>query len=289
MTTLQYGDAAARDVSSRIATPVATTTVLQAVPANRRSDGQTVLVLADNTHWRFDANSTALASAGVLVPTAGTGRWIALSSGSTRSRSVRGVCYANMSISAFVGVAGGTAQDGITYVAGDRVLLANQTTAAENGIYMVGTVATGTAPLTRTTDWAAAAAIANGSVIEVSEGTLFAGSTWKAMCTGACVIATDDPLFYPRTCRGILTLASGTKTLGATEGLFLFSLTRSTIDAGFNTAGGTVTSTVGWRCASAGRTAGKSGTAALTIIAIVAAGTIDAANNSTMDWKVTNF
>lgn len=202
---------------------------------------------------------------------------------------VRGVCFANMSISAFVGVAGGTAQDGVTYVAGDRVLLANQTTAAQCGIYSVGTVAAGTAPLTRVDDMFTGAAYLNGFVVQISEGTLFAGSEWKAMCTGAKVVGTDDPLFYPKQCRGILTLSSGTYSLGATEGLFLFSATRSTISAGYNTAGGTVTSTIGWRCASAGRTAGKSGTGAATIIATVAAGTINTADNSTMDWVCNNW
>lgn len=206
------------------------------------------------------------------------------------SRLVRGVVFANVvSLASFVGVAGGTPQDGVTYVAGDRVLLANQTTAAQNGVYVVGTVATGTAPLTRVADMPTGMAIRNGMVVEVSEGTIFAGSSWKAMCTGAAVVGTDDPVFYPRVCKGILTLASGTKTLGATEGLFLFSVTRSAVSGGFNTAGGTVTSTTGWRCASAGRTAGKSGVGALTIIAILAAGTINAADNSTFDWLVTNW
>lgn len=202
---------------------------------------------------------------------------------------VRGVCFANQSLSAFVGVAGGTPQDGLTYLAGQRVLLANQTTAADNGIYAVGTVAAGTAPLTRVADMPAAATYNPGQVVEVSEGTLFAGSTWKAMCVAGKVVGTDDPLFYPRVCKGILTLASGTKSLGATEGLFLWSATTSVVTGGFNTAGGTVSSTTGWRCASAGRTPGKSGTAAATIIAILAAGTINAADNSTFDWQVCNF
>jgi len=199
---------------------------------------------------------------------------------------VRGVVFANVAdLTAFTDAG----NDGLTYVAGERVLLTNQTTAAQNGIYVVGTVATGTAPLTRAADMAAAASIANGRVVHVSEGTLFAGSSWKAMCTGAKVVATDDPLFYPQNCRGTLTLASGTKTLGATEGLFLFSTTRSSVQGTWNTAGGTVTSTVGLRAAVASRTAGKSGTAAIIFIAIVAAGTIDAANNSTIDWLVQNW
>ena len=196
----------------------------------------------------------------------------------------RYVAYANVAdLSAFV-----VAQDGVTGVAGDIVLLANQTTVAECGLYLVGTVA-GTAPLTRIAGLPAAAAYINGTVVEVSEGTLFAGSTWKSMATGAKVVGTHDPLFYPRNCRGTLTLSSGTKTLGSAEGLYLFSTTRSSVNLTLNTAGGTVTLTVGLRAAAADRTEGKSGTGALIAIAIVAAGTINVADESTVDWLVSNW
>ncbi len=198
----------------------------------------------------------------------------------------RGVADSNVAdLAAFV-VAG---FDGVTYVAGDVVLLANQTTAAECGLYLVGTVS-GTAPLTRIVALPAAASYIKGSTVEVSEGTLWAGSTWKAMATGTCTVGTHDPKFYPRECRGILTLGSGTKTLGSAEGLWIFSVTRSTIHCTMNTPGGTLTLTTGgYGSNSAGRTAGKSGTAAAIVIARVAAGTIDTANNSTVDWLVTNW
>lgn len=199
---------------------------------------------------------------------------------------VRGVVFANVASLAAFTVAG---NDGLTYVAGELVLLANQTTAAECGLYVVGTVGGGTAPLTRVTQYGAGIAIKCGMTVEVSEGTIFKGSTWKAMCTGAKVWGTDDPTFYPRVVKGTLTLASGTKTLGSAEGLFLLSTTTSPVTGGWNTAGGTVTSTVGWRAAVASRTAGKSGTAAVIVIAIVAAGTINAADNSTFDFCITNW
>ncbi len=196
----------------------------------------------------------------------------------------RYVAYANVADrTAFV-----LLQDGVTGVAGDIVLLANQTTAAENGLYVLGTVAT-TAPLTRLAGLPAGATYQNGTTVEVSEGTIWAGSTWKAMCTGAKVVGTDDPVFYPKTCKGTLTLGSGTKTLGSTEGLYLWSTTTSSVQLTLNTAGGTVTSTVGLRAAAASRTAGKSGTGAIIALAILAAGTINSADNSTVDWFVQNF
>lgn len=206
------------------------------------------------------------------------------------ARQVRGVCYANQSTAAFVGVSGGTPQDGVTYVAGDRVLLAAQSTPAQNGIYVVGTATAGTAPLTRALDLPTGATVVNGMTVEVSEGTIFAGSTWKAMCTGANVIGTNDPVFYPRVCKGRFALSSGTYTLGSVDGLFLFSTTTSQFFTQFDDQSGTLTTTTGYKVsASAGRTAGVAGTAAATIIAHVAAGTIQNLDNSTLDWMCVNW
>jgi hypothetical protein len=222
---------------------------------------------------------------GVLANVNVSRRALALAIMKLMPATVRGVVYADVADRTAFTVA---ATD-LTFVEGDRVLLVNQTTAAQNGIYEVGVVAAGVAPLTRADDMASGDEIVNGKTVFVSEGTLWKGSEWRAMCTGSKAVGTDDPLFYPRVCKGTLTLASGTKTLGATEGLFLLSTTTSAIIGQWNTAGGTVTSTVGMRFAVASRTAGKSGTGAAICIAIVAAGTIDTANNSTVDWQVTNF
>lgn len=220
---------------------------------------------------KTDINALQSATAGVLT---GAG-----------PRVVRGVVIANVaSLSAFT-VAG---NDGLTYAAGERVLLAGQTTAAQNGIYTVGTVGGGTAALTRATDFAAAAAIVNGCVVEVSEGTLWAGSSWKAMCTGACVVGTNDPLFYPKHVKAVVTLATGAYALGATEGLFLFSTTKSKVHCTYNTPN-TITLSVALQCAVADRTAGKSGTAAATIKAVKADASVNTADVSTVDVLVTNW
>lgn len=197
----------------------------------------------------------------------------------------RGVVLVDVpTLSAFV-----VAQNGVTYVAGDVVLLANQATAAQCGLYLVGTVS-GTAPLTRIAALPAAAVGVNGTIVQVSEGTLFAGSEWKAMATttGGYVVGTNDPLFYPRVCQGTLTLSSGTKTLGSADGLWLFS-TALAIHATPNTAGGTTTLSISYGSTTASRTAGKSGTAAAIILARVAAGSIQNQDNSTVDWSVQNW
>jgi hypothetical protein len=208
-------------------------------------------------------------------------------------RNVRGVVTANVASLAAFAVTGNAYDDGLTYVAGDRVLLAAQTTAAECGVYVVGTVAT-TAPLTRATDMPAAMALTNGSIVHVSEGTVFAGSAWKSMATtaGGAVIATNDPLFYPQNYRKTVTLSSGTYLIGAGGGselLFLFSTTKSSVQATRNTAGGTLTLTTHYFCPVAARIAGKAGVAAASVTASVAAGTVNTADTSTIDVMITNW
>lgn len=287
---LLYGDAAARKVSERIAEAVATTTALKAVPPDRRVDGMLASVLLDYSLWVFDVDSSESAGAKCLVPTSGAGRWLLIGGsggGGAGLAPVRGVVAANVAdLTAFTVAS----NDGLTYAEGDRVALVKQTTAAQCGIYVVGPVASTTAPLTRSDDFPSGAAIVNGTKFEVSEGTLYAGSTWKAMCTGACVVGTDDPLFYPRIVKAKITLAGGSSlyALGATEGLWLFSATKSVAQATLNTPAGTL-GTWGLGCPSTNRTAGKVGTAALRVQSFDAAGTAAGADTSTVDVLVVNW
>ena len=197
----------------------------------------------------------------------------------------RGVVFANVANLLAFTVA---ANDGLTYAEGEYVLLANQTTGSQNGVYIVGSVSGGVAALTRANFMPDASVLKAGAVVEISEGTLFAGSSWKAMATGTITIGTNDPLFYPRVCKGILTLAAGTYTLGATEGLYLFSTTRSVVSLAQNTPNTTALTTE-YCAVSASRVAGKSGTAAVVVRANIAAGTINVADVSTLDWCVTNW
>lgn len=209
-------------------------------------------------------------------------------------RRVRGLVAGNVAALATFTVTGNAYDDGLTYVAGDRVLLAGQTTAAQNGVYVVGTVTTTTAPLTRATDMPAALALPNGSIVEVSEGTVWRGSSWKAMSTttGGAVIGTNDPTFYPRRFAKVVTLSSGTYLIGAGGGgeqLFLYSTTTSDVQVTRNTAGGTLTSTTHYYAPAAGRIAGINPTAAVPVFASVAAGTVNAPDTSTVNVLVTNW
>lgn len=95
-------------------------------------------------------------------------------------QSVRAASTANGTLaSAF---ANGSVIDGVTLATGDRILLKNQTTGSENGIYTVN--ASG-AP-TRATDADSSAKVTAGMAAFVSEGTTNGNSAW--------LLTTDDPI-----------------------------------------------------------------------------------------------
>lgn len=163
----------------------------------------------------------------LLTPGLTAGAVIAASGGSF---SARGVCTSNMSLTAFVGVTGGTAQDGITYVAGDRVLLVSQTTGSQNGLYVVGAVAAGTAPLTLAPEWAQGQVKAGAVVKAGPEGTAWGNSEWKITATPTSVglyitVGTTDPLFYPRMVTGTKALTSASPSTGTVSNLFALATT----------------------------------------------------------------
>ncbi len=216
---------------------------------------------------------------------------VATASASAAVRTVRGVVVANVaSLAAFT-----VADNGITYVEGDRVLLAAQTTALQCGIYVVGEVDAGSAALTRAADMPVGVRLPFGTTIEVGPGnTEYANSSWKSTSTQAtgALIGTHDPAFYPRNYRQTITLAAGTYTIGfgstATPDEALFLLAGASVQVTQNTPN-TTTSTTEYCAPSASRVTGKPGTAVVLVRANVAAGTINVADLSTLDVLVSNW
>ncbi len=80
------------------------------------------------------------------------------------------------------------AQDGVTLVVGDALLVNDEATGSNNGIYTVTTVGDGSNPyvLTRHTDLDATAEFSSGLLTPVSEGTSFADTLW--------MLATNDTI-----------------------------------------------------------------------------------------------
>lgn len=80
--------------------------------------------------------------------------------------------------------------DGITLVAGDRVLVKNQSTASQNGIYVVASGA-----WARSTDADENAEVTTGLAVVVTEGTTQAGGQYRLSTTGTIVVGTTALTF----------------------------------------------------------------------------------------------
>ena len=72
----KWGDELAQLLSQRFGGFLATTTALRALPVQNRVDGM-LCIVDPSAFWVFDSGSSAGASATVLVPSVGSGRWVA--------------------------------------------------------------------------------------------------------------------------------------------------------------------------------------------------------------------
>lgn len=97
--------------------------------------------------------------------------------------------------------------DGVAVVSGDRVLVKDQTTGSENGIYIVSAGA-----WTRSTDFNTSADATSGAFTFSSEGTLYKDTGW--------VLTTDDPIVLGTTAL-VFTQFSGAGSYSAGDGLSL--------------------------------------------------------------------
>lgn len=90
--------------------------------------------------------------------------------------------------------------DGVMPTVAQRVLIKDQTTTFQNGIYVVTNVGSGATNwiLTRATDYDQAAEINPGDLVPVSAGTTNAGTSWLQTAT-VTTIGTDPILFIPFT------------------------------------------------------------------------------------------
>ena len=126
----------------------------------------------------------------VLSWDAGTSQWIAEAPSGGGSGSahwhdpVECVTTANVDL-AGGGIANGTTHDGYTVATGNRILVANQSSAAENGIYIVP--ASGTA--SRASDMAASYN-ASGDVVAIKRGTTYS-DFWAVVTSNSSVVGTD--------------------------------------------------------------------------------------------------
>lgn len=200
----------------------------------------------------------------------------------TGATKVRAISTANVANLAAFNVSTNT--DGVTLIAGDIVLLTAQTTAAQNGPYVVGTVSMGTAALTRPTWFATGATIQSGFKLEVGgEGTVFKNTTWKAFVAASTfTVGTTDGKFYPLVVSGSGALVGGVLTISTVP---IFSTktnvnVRRTAPAGTNNTYEYVMN--------GAPTPGVIGTGSITIWAATNVGALHAGDTSTITWTVFN-
>lgn len=165
----------------------ATEALLKAVPLAERIDGSLGIVSSGPSLWVYSATSTATASASVLEPDDGIGRWLASGGGAggagagvfatrvataaalpanTRTANVL-TASANASINT-------TGIDGLTnLVVGQLVLVKNEVTQANNGVYVIDDLGSASTPwiMTRASFMDSSDDLVPGMVIVASEGT----------------------------------------------------------------------------------------------------------------------
>lgn len=118
--------------------------------------------------------------------------------------SVRVASTANVSVSGG-GIANGVVIDGVTIATGDRVLLKDQTTGSENGIY----VAPASGAATRATDMDTSAEASPGSTIVVEEGTVGGSTVW--------ILTTHAPITLGTTSLTFTELPGSVSIVGTTN------------------------------------------------------------------------
>ena len=109
--------------------------------------------------------------------------------------------------------------DGVTLAANDRVLVKDQTTASQNGIYVVTTLGTGAnGSWTRSGDADGAGEIFSGMLVVVQEGSAYADSVWELQTDGAITVGTTSLTFARKDSSSAATVQGAFKNLQISAG-----------------------------------------------------------------------
>lgn len=184
------------------------------------------------------------------------------------------------------------AQDGVSTLAvGDLLFLPEgltNVTTADAGPWVITSVGGASAKyvLTRPSWWAHGMTIVECTDVNVgSEGTLFAGTTWKSFAASATkVVDTDAPLFFPGRVSQKITLVSGVKAI---TNVPLRSATQTNYLITWNTSHGTVSTTTDY--APTLVTPGPLNTATVTIAATSSPGTNQTSDASDLNLTIINW
>jgi hypothetical protein len=147
----------------------------------------------------------------------------AIASGMKAQLAVRVASTANVTIAS-----PGTAIDGVTLSNGDRVLLKNQTTASQNGVYVFN--GSGSA-MTRATDADAGNELPGGSTFWVNEGSAQGDTAWTLVSDGAITIGSTSLTFTQTSGLGQVVAGNGLTKTGNTLDIGTASSTRIVVNA----------------------------------------------------------
>ena len=185
--------------------------------------------LLSNTFWQMLTDATDAATASKLAKRDGNGNISvatptadghattkayvdAARSGLDVKQSVRLASVAPVAIA--TALEAGDVIDGVTLVAGDRVLLKDQSTASENGIYVA--VASGAGAASRATDADTSAEVTTGMFTFVSEGTVNADNGFVLTTNDAITLGTTGLTFVQFSGAGQITAGAGLTKSGNT-------------------------------------------------------------------------
>lgn len=158
-------------------------------------------------------------------------------------QSVRVITTTNITLS------GGapTVVDGVTLSLNDRILVTGQSTASQNGIYIVSILGTGAnGTWVRSSDTNATGELESGTIVMVTEGSTYADTSWKLTTNDPIVIGTTALTFEINTGNAFGTIsANGTSVVSnSATGTVTFSTGNNIVITG-NAASDTITFAVG--------------------------------------------
>ena len=140
--------------------------------------------------------------------------------------------YSSANIDLSTALEAGDTIDGITLVAGDRVLVNGQTTQSQNGIYVVQS----SGAAVRATDFDTAAEISSGDFIFVSAGTSYGNTGW-VQTNSPATIGTDAISFTQFSGAGTYTAGAGLTLTGT---VFSADVTPTSGNASLINSGGAI-------------------------------------------------
>jgi hypothetical protein len=160
--------------------------------------------------------------------------------------------------------------DGVTLATGDRVLVKNQSSGAENGIYVV----VGSGAASRATDADSSAEVTTGMFTFVSEGTVNADSGWVLTTNDTITLGTTALSFAQFSGAGQITAGAGLTKTGNTLDVVgtndRITVNADSVDIAATYAGQTSITTVGtittgtWDASTVAVTAGGTGVESFT-------------------------